>query len=133
MRKVKLPSGAELTVSAAPFVDAKHLYQALLREMKEIKIDLKMEMANLYKELFCVGFSSPEIEAFLWKCMERCTYDNGRTGALKIDNDTFEPIEAREDYLTVCTEVTKENVAPFVKTLFAEYEKFSQMIENTRK
>lgn len=133
MRKVKLPSGAELTINPAPFVDAKYLYQALLREMKEINIDTQMEMANLYKELFCVGFSSPAIELALWKCLERCTYDNGKTGALRIDQDTFEPIESREDYLTVCTEVTKENVSPFVKTLFASYDQFSQMIENTRK
>jgi hypothetical protein len=133
MRKVKLPSGAELTINPAPFVDAKNLYQALLRELKEVQIDLKMEMANLYKELFCVGFSSPQIEGFLWKCLERCTYDNGKTGPMKIDGDTFEPLEAREDYMSVCTEVTKENVAPFVKTLFADYAQFSQMIENTRK
>lgn len=133
MSKVKLPSGAELTVQPAPFADSKNLYQALLRELKEVKIDFKMEMANLYKELFCMGFSSPQIEACLWKCMERCTYDNGKTGPLKIDKDTFEPVEAREDFMTVCTEVTKVNVSPFVKTLFADYEQFARMIENTQK
>lgn len=133
MRKVKLPSGAELTIQPAPFVDSKNLYQALLKELKEVKIDLKMEMANLYKELFCVGFSSPQIEACLWKCLERCTYDNGKLGPLKIDKDTFESIEAREDYMTVCTEVTKDNVSPFVKTLFADYAQFTQTIENIQK
>lgn len=133
MRKVKLPSGAELTIQPAPFVDAKNLYQALLKELKGISIDLEMNMANLYKELFCVGFSSPQIEDSLWKCLARCTYDNGKTGPLKIALDTFEPIESREDYMTVCTEVTRDNVSPFVKTLFAEYERFTQMIESTRK
>lgn len=128
MRKVKLPSGAELTIQPAPFVDAKNLYQALLKELKQIKIDTTMEMVELYKNLFCVGFSSPEIEACLWKCLERCLYDNLKTGGLKIVPDTFEPIEAREDFTTVCAEVVKDNIYPFAKTLFAEYEKFSSMI-----
>jgi hypothetical protein len=34
MREVKLKSGAVLKLQAAPFKDAKALYQALLREMK---------------------------------------------------------------------------------------------------
>lgn len=133
MRKVKLPSGAELTIQPAPFADAKNLYQSLLRELKSVRIDSEMQMVHLYKEIFCAGFSSPHIEECLWKCMERCTYDNGKTGALKIDKDTFEPVSAREDYMTVFTEVTKDNVSPFVKTLFADYKQFSQMIENTQK
>lgn len=133
MRKVKLPSGAELTINPASFVEAKNLYQALLKEMKEIKIDTKMEVVDLYKDLFCVGFSSSVIEDCLWKCLQRCTYDDGKKGPLKIDQDTFEPVEAREDYTTVCAEVVKDNVYPFGKTLFAEYEKFQTMVVNIPK
>ena len=47
-----------------------------------------------------------------------------RKGPLKIDKDTFEPVENREDYIQVCLEVIKENVAPFLKSLFAEYRQF---------
>lgn len=133
MRKVALPSGAELTINPAPFADSKNLYQALLKELKEVKIDTQMEVVELYKNLFCVGFSSQEIETYLWKCLERCQYDNGKNGPLKIVQDTFEPVEAREDYTTVLAEVVKENVLPFGKTLFAEYGKFSTILGNIPK
>lgn len=128
MRSVKLPSGAELNINAAPFIDAKNLYQALLRELKSIQIDSNIQVGNLYKDFFCTGFSSAEIEDCLWKCLERCTYNNGK-GNLKIDRDTFEPIEARQDYMNVCMEVAKENVSPFGKALYADYKKFLAMTE----
>ena len=69
---------------------------------------------NLRKDLFCTFLASKKIEAALAECMKRVTY-NG----LKITEDTFEPVEARDDYLTVCVEVTRENVVPFMKSLFA--------------
>lgn len=132
MREIQLPSGAILKINPAPFADAKNLYQALLKELKEVQIDSKMEVVNLYKELFCIGFSSPVIESFLWKCLERCSYNRGQ-GDMKIDKDTFEPLESREDFMTVCIEVAKDNVNPFAKSLFAEYKRMSQAVENSPK
>src|SRR5579864_4795961 len=132
MRDVKLTSGALLKVNPAPFVDAKNLYQALLKELKNIPISAQTDTASLYKDLFCIGFSSPEIEACLWKCFERCSYNNGN-GDLKIDKDTFESLSAREDYMTCCMEVAKDNVFPFVKTLYAESKLMSEMIEKFQK
>lgn len=116
MREVKLPSGAVLGVKAAPFPDAKALYQAILRESKGLIQSSKTDMAAVYAEIVRIAFSSEEVEAALWKCMVRCTYNR-----LKIDNQTFEPIEARDDYMQVCIEVGKENVFPFLKSLYAEY------------
>lgn len=127
MREVKLPSGAVLKITPAPFADAKALYQALLKEAQGVEIHSKMEMTNLYKELFCRGFSSPEVEKCLWKCLERCTY-NGGNGDLRVSNDTFEPVSARDDYMSVCMEVAKENVLPFVKSLYAEYQRILAMM-----
>lgn len=124
---VKCPSGAILKITAAPFAVAKALYQALLKELKDVRFDFT-DQIELYKQLFCVGFSSPEIERCLWECFKRCTYDSGR-GDFKIDLDTFEPESAREDYMTVCTEVAKVNIVPFAKNLFAEYARFSGMLK----
>lgn len=132
MREFNCPSGATLKINPAPFADAKNLYQALLRELRMVEIDQKREMASLYKDLFCIGFSSPEIESCLWKCFERCTY-NSNGADLKIDKDSFEPVQCREDYLSVCMEVTKENVNPFMKALFAEYKLISETIESFQK
>lgn len=128
-RDVDLPSGAKLQIVAAPFAVSKALYQALLADFQAIRTDFS-DMAALYKDLFCVGFASERIEACLWQCFERCLYDAGG-GARKIDKDTFEDVTRREDYPIVCVEVVKDNVAPFAKSLFAEYKRFSKMTEKS--
>lgn len=131
-KEVSLPSGAKLKIGMPPFEVSKALYQVVLEEGKGILIASKTEMASVYKDLFCIGFSSKKIEACLWDCFKHCQYCDKR-GELKIDNDTFQPLEAREDYMTVCMEVAKENISPFVKSLYAEYGQFLQMILNDRK
>lgn len=123
MREIKLPSGATLKIPVVPFATAKALYQALLAELKNISIDPKGDTASLFKDLFCVGFSSPKIEACLWECFKRCLYNE-----LKIDDQTFEPVERRDDYMKVCVAVATETVTPFAKSLYAEYQNFMATI-----
>ncbi len=113
---IELPSGVILTVTPAPFADAKALYQALLADLREVSIAGSSGFSDMMKEIFCRGFSSPRVEATLTKCFERCLY-----GDRKIDKDTFEPSEARGDYVRVCTEVVRVNVEPFMKGLYAEF------------
>lgn len=121
---VKLPSGAELRITLAPFADSKALYQAVLEELKSLKLNEEDDIgANLIKDLFCVGFSSKKIESALNKCFERVTYND-----LKISSDTWEPIEARDDYMKACMEVAKENILPFVKSLSVEFSHVFPMI-----
>lgn len=127
MKEVKLPSGATLKINLGRFEDSKALYQAILEEAKGIVIGSKTEMASVYKDLVCVGFSSKKIEACLWECFKKCQYNSG-AGDLKIDKDTFEPAAARDDYLTACMEVAKENINPFVKSLYVEYGHAIRMI-----
>ncbi len=115
--KIDLPSGAILEVGLAPFGVSKALYQAVLEEAKTLKIDSKDELdVNLFKDIFCAGFSSKRIESCLDECMKRTLY-NGK----KIDSMTFEPEEARQDYMLVCFEVAKANISPFTKSLYAKY------------
>lgn len=117
MKELRLPSGAILKIGLASFAAAKSLFQAVSEEAKELKISAETEIdVSLMKDMFCVGISSKKIEAALWECMKKSTY-NG----LKITEETFEPEEARQDYLTVILEVAKENLAPFTKSLFAQY------------
>lgn len=116
-KEVKLVSGNKLEITMAPFAEARALYQSILSEMKGLSLDPKAEVdVNLFKDMFCTLLASKPIEAALFECMKRSTY-NG----MKISLDTFEPVEAREDYLDVCIEVAKENIAPFAKRLYAEY------------
>lgn len=128
MKEVTLQSGAKLKIDVAPFMDAKALYQAVLEELRTVEVDERSEsQADLIKNLFCASFTSKKIDQALAKCMERALY-NG----LKITNETWEPVEARADYMLVCFEVAKENLAPFVKSLSAEFSAVFQTIIGDR-
>lgn len=123
IKEVKLPTGAELKIQLPPFSVSKDLYQSLLREAKGVAIRQDTDMGDLYKNLFCIGFSSKEIDAALDKCFEHCLYEN-----LRIDANTFEPEKAREDYIQVCVEVVKANIAPFMKSLYSEYKRALEVV-----
>lgn len=127
-----MPSGAVLKIGVSPFEVSKALYQAILEEAKAVAFVSTTEMASVYKDIFCVGLSSKKIEACLWECFKKCIYNSGK-GDLKIDKDTFEPVEARSDYVAVCIAVAKENIDPFVKGLYAEYSQFFEMIGSDQK
>jgi hypothetical protein len=117
MKKVLLPSGKELSITEAPFSDAKDLYQAVAEELKGVEADPTQEIdANLIKDMACTLVSSKKVENALNKCMTRVLY----AGA-KIGPDTFEPVENREDYLIVCYEVAWSNIQPFMKSLYAKF------------
>jgi hypothetical protein len=125
---IKLPSGAELRITLAPFTVAKSLYQAVLEETKLVRLDANMDIdTNLLKDLFCIGLSSKKIEAALDDCMKRCLYNN-----LKITADTFEAEEARQDYITVCFEVGKANIEPFLKALMPKLKQLSAIIPKSQ-
>lgn len=123
MTEITLPSGAILKITIAPFAEAKALYQAVLEEIKQVDIKSNTDLASVFKDLACVGFSSKKIEACLEACFKRCTYNSGK-GDLKIDKDTFEPVEARIDYMAVSLAVAKENILPFMKSLYVEYQQY---------
>jgi len=129
MKEIDLPSGAKLKITLAPFADSRELYQAMLEEMKLIDFKSTMQFSEIMKEIICYAFSSKRLESCLEKCFKKCLYNSGN-GDLKIDKDTFEPAEARDDYLTVCLEVAKENIMPFTKSLYA---KFQPVIEKIKK
>lgn len=116
MIKVDLPSGAKLEITISPFAQAKTLYQSVMEECKGIKLGSSSDLGDLIKDLFCIGLSSKKIEAALMDCLKRVTY-NG----LKISDDTFEPEDARQDYIHVNYEVAKANLQPFMKNLYAQY------------
>lgn len=117
MKEIILKSGRKLKISLAPWKDARELYQAVASELIAVKADPKQELdTNFIKDLFCTMLASKKIEAALWLCMKRCLYNGER-----IQEETFEPAEAREDYLDICAEVAKENINPFAKSLYAEY------------
>ncbi len=124
MDPIKLPSGAELQITLSPFEVSNDLFKAFLEEMKLLKIDPQADIdINLFKDLFCYGFSSKKIETCLYKCFEKSLYNK-----FKITKETFEPEDVRQDYLSVCIEVAKANIMPFTKSLSAEYSVIFEML-----
>ena len=126
-REVKMPSGALLRIQPAPFKASKALYQAILVELKGITLDLKSELASLYKDLLCTAFSSPAVEAAIWECMKSCILEKAGIKS-KVAEASFESIDARGDYLIACMEVAKDNIAPFMRSLYAAYQDLSSMV-----
>lgn len=121
VKKIDLPSGAVLTLTLAPFKDGKELFQAFAEELKSLKIDPNADVdANFFKDIFCSSICSKKFEAALEKCKARCLYND-----LRIDDSTFEPEKARDDYLQVNYEVARANIMPFTNSLYA---KFSQVL-----
>lgn len=116
-KEVVLPSGRKLEITMGSFVESKALYTAAMEELKGIKLDPNAEVdVNLYKDMFCAALSSRKIEQAMDALLKRCTYDG-----LRIVADTFEPEEARGDYLEVMFYVAEENIKPFTKNLYAKF------------
>lgn len=115
-KDVTLKSGARLKITLAPFADAKALYQAVLKELKDLKLGDSQQIESVLKDALCIGFSSKEIDERLEVCLRRVLYND-----LKIDEDTFEPEKARGDYLPLIYEVMKANIDPFLKSLYAQW------------
>lgn len=123
-KEIILPSGAKLHITLSPFAISKALYLAVLEEARTLHIDTQRPADfNFFKDVFCAGFSSRKIEQALNECMKRVLYNGTR-----ITDDTFEPVEAREDYTTVCFEVAQENLNPFTKHLLQQFNRIVEML-----
>ena len=112
MLEKKLPSGAVLKFTLASFEDADELLRVFMAEMKSMSFTADRQMAEVVKDIACIMLSSKDLKAAAWKCLER-----GRYNELKIDKQTFQTAEARQDYLPALIAVAQENIAPFIKSL----------------
>jgi hypothetical protein len=120
--KVSLPSGAELEMTLAPFLEGEKLFSATAECLKTVKMeglnteDLSASFESLKSAvLSCI--TSKELKEALLACLKRCTYNGQRITSW----DIFEDVNAREDYLSVCWEVVKFNLTPFTKSLFSKF------------
>lgn len=117
LKEIVLPSGNVLEIGEVPFIQAKRLYQAIMDEFKTVDIQMTQVMdVNFIKNLVCTSIASSKIEKALAPCLMRSTY-NGQ----KITDDTFEPLEARSDFMDVSAMVIQETILPFTKSLFAQF------------
>ena len=126
--KVSLPSGAELEMTLAPFMEGERLFSATAECLKGIKVDGNADVQDLtsnlnsLKDMFLSCLTSQAMKDAILACLKRCTYNKQRITSW----DIFDDIRAREDYLAVCWEVVKFNLTPFMKSLTS---KLSGLIE----
>ena len=125
MQKV-LDSGSILDLSICSFAEGNRLMKAVAKEIKNTQISLgakgqmgdflKLQVGddalNTIKNLVTGLLASDEIEAALWPCIERGTY-NG----IHIKKDIFEDEKVRADYIPILKEALVYNLSPFFKSL----------------
>lgn len=141
--KKTLSSGAEIDITLASFAEGHKLLKAVLNQVKSIKIavpsgaksfkdilnlDAGGETVNVIKDLITGIISSDEVEAALWPCMERTTYNNQR-----VVRDLFEEEKIRADYLIVAKEVLFYNLLPFFGNLVSLLKNAQAKLTDTQK
>jgi hypothetical protein len=124
------PSGAKVEITISDYSTALDLFKAVLKAASEGGIASKLpkdfdpkdfgkkdlrEIGGFFDAIVNV-IRSKEVDDLLFKCFERCTYDDGK-GEQKITRATFEPVEHRGDFLFVAFEVGRENIRPFLSQL----------------
>lgn len=120
-KTVSLPSGAELEMTLAPFLEGEKLFSATAECLKGVKIDGNADVSDLtsnmnnLKDIFLGCVTSAEMKDAILGCLKRCTYNGQRITSW----DIFDDVKVREDYLTVCWEVVKFNLTPFTKSLIS--------------
>lgn len=136
MKEITLKSGAVLRIGLPPFQDSKNLFQAVIRNMKSVEINNKIETLEAFVgALLGSQLADADIEKSLWECMKQATYNSKKPGSafIKITPEIFEPIDARGDFIDVCLEVAKENLAPFMNGLYVALPNLIAMIGNIQK
>lgn len=129
--KKTLASGRVLILQMASFAIASRLMKAVAGELKAVKLGdaLKLSGAmtaadlmqadlpvDALKDLVCQLLGSEPVEEAVRECMKGCQYNGEAMGA-----DTFEPEDARQDYLPAAWEVMTLNLTPFFKSLSSKF------------
>jgi hypothetical protein len=119
--KVILPSGAELSMTLAPFVEGNRLFTAVAQCAKNVDIDAQKDVVdiagniNALKDAFLNCLTSKEVSEAILLCLRRCVYNGQKIN----DWSFFDDAKLRADYLPVCWEVAKFNLLPFTNSLFS--------------
>ena len=117
---ITLKSGSTLEVGIASFSAGHRLMKTVAKELSLVSFDLNLsnfselsgQDINVLKNAIFQLLQSDALEAALMECAKRSLYNGQR-----ITPQTFEPEDARQDYLPVAWEVMKANLSPFFKGL----------------
>ena len=93
--KVSLPSGAELEMTLAPFLEGERLLSAIAECIKDVKIDGNtdvndlMSNVNNIKDMFLNCLTSQKVKDATLACLKRCTYNKNRITSWDIFDDMY--------------------------------------------
>jgi hypothetical protein len=115
--------GSEVRINIADFITSMKLKKAVVEAIKESDVDIAhIDLENLKAgaidsilQILLTCDSSDKVNDAIFKCLARCTYNSE-----KITKETFEEVEAREDYYEIVIACLKENLSPFFKPLFLQ-------------
>lgn len=116
-----LSSGAKLVITKAPFPQALALNKALIRSVKDVISApgaLEKDVSIMNAAFITNAITSDEVEAALFKCFERCTYDNVKVNRELFDDEKLGD-RAREDYFSMARKVIEVNCGPFFRQTFS--------------
>ena len=113
-------NGAAIKINVADFMTSMKLKKAVVEAVKESGTDIaNIDLDNLKAgaidsilQVILSCDSSEKVNEAIFKCLARCTYNSE-----KITKDTFEPLEARENYYEIVIACLKENLSPFFNPL----------------
>lgn len=126
MTEFTAPSGAKILITPADWKSAKVLKKAI---EKELNLDEGLDFTNpatWIKNIISVD-SSDAVDSALWPCLARCTRDNE-----KITEQTFDKLEARQDYYEIVSACIKENLGPLVESLFSKLSALGATVTTTQ-
>lgn len=133
-----------LKVTPASFRDAKDLEAALgaalaksqidlsgldVNEKDIMNTDLTNDMLGQILKSALTVLCDRKIEDALFKCANNRVLYNKE----KINEDFFDEVANREMYYPIMFEIAKENVGPFVGSLFSQFGGLTKAIESIRK
>lgn len=110
-------NGSKADIKVLPFEQAMNLKNIFLKSISDSNLSPNEPLVKLYAHID----SLPEFNKVVMNCLERCLYDGK-----KITIDTFEPIEARENYYEIVLELLKVNITPFFKGLASRLQALSE-------
>lgn len=129
-KEIKLQnSGKVLIINTATTAEVKYLKNALLEELKQYPLGLKLlgntqsifdkqvdftSVFDFIKNVLISIDISETAENAIFDCLKHCVYDKTH----KVTQDLFDEVEeAREDYYEIIFACIEENLKPFIKSL----------------
>jgi hypothetical protein len=131
MLTLTAPSGAKIDVTISDYETCLGLFKSVLKAIRQSGIKnalpdnisgisdlMKMEVKELggFMDAIVDVITSPEVEDWIFKCLERCTYQD-KKGVQKINRSLFEDVSIRGDFIWIAVAVGRENIPPFLSHL----------------